>query len=144
MEASGNRAGGCRGPRQRDEAAEPQQTLFYRPLWTHRAPSHISKTVLSTVHFGPPEEARTPRENSGAKITEPPATSQRWFCLPSTLAHRDGLEPTSSSASCDINLRFPGSTWPLRPAPLLGPRCGVLAFWSSSTWQPRGLRRRLG
>ena len=42
-----------------DEAAEPQQTLFYRPLWTHRAPSHISKTVLSTVHLGPPNWTRS-------------------------------------------------------------------------------------
>ena len=25
----------------------------------HTAPNHISKMVLSTVHFGPPEEART-------------------------------------------------------------------------------------
>ena len=27
----------------------------------HRAPSHISKTVLSTVHLGPPEKNRTER-----------------------------------------------------------------------------------
>ena len=25
----------------------------------HRAPNHISKTVLSTVHFGPPKRTRT-------------------------------------------------------------------------------------
>ena len=47
-------ANGTNGNCHHDEAAEPQQTLFYRPLWTHRAPSHISKTVLSTVHLGPP------------------------------------------------------------------------------------------
>ena len=52
-------ANGTNGNCHHDEAAEPQQTLFYRPLWTHRAPSHISKTVLSTVHLGPPEKNRT-------------------------------------------------------------------------------------
>ena len=50
---------GTNGNCHHDEAAEPQQTLFYRPLWTHRAPSHISKTVLSTVHLGPPNWTRS-------------------------------------------------------------------------------------
>ena len=50
---------GTNGNCHHDEAAEPQQTLFYRPLWTHRAPSHISKTVLSTVHLGPPNWIRS-------------------------------------------------------------------------------------
>ena len=50
---------GTNGNCHHDEAAEPQQTLFYRPLWIHRAPSHISKTVLSTVHLGPPNWTRS-------------------------------------------------------------------------------------
>ena len=30
-----------------------------RVLRAQRSPSHISKTVLSTVHFGPPKKTRT-------------------------------------------------------------------------------------
>ena len=47
-------ANGTNGNCHHDEAAEPQQTQFYRPLWTHRVPSHYSNTVLSTVKKGPP------------------------------------------------------------------------------------------
>ena len=50
----------------------------------HRAPSHISKTVPPTIHLGPPEGARTPVRIAVARFTEPPATSQRPFHIPST------------------------------------------------------------
>ena len=46
-------ANGTNGNCHHDEAAEPQQTLFYRPLGTHRVPSHNSNKVLSTVKKGP-------------------------------------------------------------------------------------------
>ena len=38
----------------------------------HSAPSHISKIVPSTVHSGPPEEARTPREGGDPGDHRPP------------------------------------------------------------------------
>ena len=36
-------------------------------------------------------------------LTDSPTTSRRWFCLPSTSAHRDGLEPALSAAFNNIN-----------------------------------------
>ena len=40
---------GTNGNCHHDEAAEPQQTLFYRPLWTHRAPSQNRPTKLDKI-----------------------------------------------------------------------------------------------
>ena len=46
-------------------------------MLAHRLPSHISKTVLSIVKIGPPEEGRTtPHAIAVLRITGPPAKSQ--------------------------------------------------------------------
>ena len=73
----------------------------------------------------------------GGTSQSPQPLSQRRFRLPSRFAHRDGLQPALSAASCNINPKInprpPGSTWPPRRGRLLVARCSWPAYWSYST-----------
>ena len=93
-------ANGTNGNCHHDEATDPQQTLFYRPLWTHRVPSHNSKMVLSTIHVGGPEEARTPRKDRCAKDHRAPNHISKT--VPPTVH----LGPPNLTKSRTFTLRF--------------------------------------
>ena len=43
-------------------------------------------TILVLLSYAPPLDSG--HAKGADRFTEPPATSQRWFCLPSTLAHQ--------------------------------------------------------
>ena len=53
---------------------------------TQRAPNHISKTVLSTVHFGPQRGTRTPSERQLNRQFPGSSTSQHNRSIELTLA----------------------------------------------------------
>ena len=62
--------------------------------WVHRLPSHISKMVPPTVHLGPPEEARTPREDRCVKDHRDPSHISKM--VPPTI-HLGPLEKTQTA-----------------------------------------------
>ena len=66
----------------------------------HRLRSHISKTVLSTVHFGPPSETRTPRTDRCAKDHNGPSHISKM--VPPTIH----LGPPNWTKSRTFPLRF--------------------------------------
>ena len=57
----------------------------------------LDSSVLSTMHVGPLEKARTDHSGRGAS----PTTSRRWYCLPSNWAQQTGQDQEPSRCGSD-------------------------------------------
>ena len=59
----------------------------------------LDSSVLSTMHVGPLEKARTDHSGRGAS----PTTSRRWYCLPSNWAQQTGQDQEPSRCGSDLS-----------------------------------------